>query len=226
MNRAPKTPRHSVIDNHPKRDEIVRDIVGGRTMRDIAEAYGISRSSVSRFKNSMVDREVGKVRLESELDFQASNEGIIEELGRAMGTSRKMLDACDRFLQDPENPDVYDLGPRAGEIQVQYTIPGKRGPIKKKATLQELLDEVHGVGGRAVQVVQYKTADPRKLVLQTAETITRHLDLAAKIAAAMNESNNRLADEQELSKLSRVILEATKDHPEARKAIEDALRSS
>lgn len=226
MNKSPRTPRHSVIDSHPQRDEIVRDIVAERSMREIAETYGISRSSVSRFKNSMVDREVGKVRLENELEFQADNEGIIEELGKAMASSRKMLDACDRFLQDPEDPDRYDLGPRAHEIQVQYLVPGKRGPIKKKATLQELLDEVHGAEGRAVQKVEYKTADPRKLVLQTSETITRHLDLAAKITAAMRESNDRLADEQELSKLQRIILEATKDNPEARKAIEDALRSS
>lgn len=224
--KAPRPIRHSTIDEHPRRDDIIRDIVGGKSIRAVGEEYGVSRAAVSRFKNSMHERALVDPKIESELKFLENNHSIIEELSGAMQSSKKMLRACDRFLQDPDDPDEYNLAPRAHEMMVVYTVPGPRGPVKKKATLQDLLDQIHGQEGRNAVEVKYKTADPRKLVLETAEAITRHLDLASKIAAAINESNNRLADEQELGKLREIILKATEKHPEAREAIEHALRRS
>jgi hypothetical protein len=107
---------------------------------------------------------------------------------------QKMYDACNDWLQDPEDHSKYNLDPRAYEHQVIYNwvitdADGKDTRIRKKANLQELLERAMREDEEIIKV-ESKVADPRNLVLQTAQTLNKQLETLAKIAGVVQEVTN------------------------------------
>jgi Mg2+ and Co2+ transporter CorA len=66
---------------------------------------------------------------------------------------------------------------------------GKETRIRKKATLQELLERAIRDDEEIIKV-ESKTADPRKLILDTAQTLNKQLETLAKIAGVVQEVTN------------------------------------
>jgi len=52
---------------------------------------------------------------------------INAEFARTYATIRKIEAACDKWLTDPDNPDLYDVGLRASEVVVIYDKPIREG---------------------------------------------------------------------------------------------------
>ena len=76
--------------------------------------------------------------------------------------------------------------------------------------------------GRAVSV-HYRHADPRKLILDTAKVLTIQLELLARISGEIKDVTINIINTPVWIQLQQIILDATKDRPEVRKQIADAL---
>ena len=108
-----------------------------------------------------------------ELDLRA-------ELARCFHSVNLLFTACDAWLRDPEDPEAYTVEPRAGEVTVVYDEILSDGRKRRgRAKLQTLLNNVNKKRAEKSQpeidLVEAKYADPRKLVLLTAQTLDRHL---------------------------------------------------
>lgn len=121
--------------------------------------------------------------------------GALEELQRSLKRVNLLMDACDAWLRDANNGEKYDIGARAGEIMVTYWEPdpddelnlsGESGRLRKRK--QSLEDLLRLVGGSyMVLCAEPKHADPRELILKTAQEVRRTVSEAAKLVRMLSD---------------------------------------
>jgi hypothetical protein len=121
--------------------------------------------------------------------------GALEELQCSLKRVNLLMDACDAWLRDANNGEKYDIGARAGEIMVTYWEPdpddelnlsGESGRLRKRK--QSLEDLLRLVGGSyMVLCAEPKHADPRELILKTAQEVRRTVSEAAKLARTLSD---------------------------------------
>lgn len=119
------------------------------------------------------------------------------KLLRTMRPIEQLLEACEEWLQDPEDPEKFDLGPRADEIEVVYYVVEGKGREaqrrKKRSSLANLLaritehdEQVYaGATFDGFEVVNSKQADPRSLLNQTARELRSCLETASTLMVQM-----------------------------------------
>jgi len=148
----------------------------------------------------------------------------MEELQRCFQRVNMLFDACDRWLRDADDPTRYDIGPRAGDILVTYEQPGDDGkPQRRKESLDRLLARVESAGV-AVERWESKHADPRELVLKTAQQLTGQTQLLAKLLGQLDERPQvNVLMAPEWLQVRSALLTALASHPEARLAVTTAL---
>lgn len=210
--------RRCTVCQHPQRDRIDLAIVGSQEAnRRIAAQFGVDEHAVRRHAGTHLPRRLLKAH---EAQQVADADVVLRELQRCMERVNLLFDACDRWLRDPANPERYDVGPRAEDVDVIYAEEGLDGkPVRKKARLSELLTRV-AVGGLAAERSTYRHADPRELVLKTAGQLQGHLELLAKLRGELDERpqiNVLLAPEWLTVRTA--LLEALWSYPEARTAV-------
>jgi len=148
----------------------------------------------------------------------------MEELQRCFQRMNLLFDACDRWLRDADDPTRYDIGPRASDILVTYEEPvSDERTIRRKESLDRLLARVEG-SRLAVERWESKHADPRELVLKTAQQLTGQTQLLAKLLGQLDERpqvNVLMAPEWLQVRVA--LLTALAPHPEARQAVAAAL---
>lgn len=210
---------------HANRPEIDRLLVSGESIRNIAKQFGVSPSAVDRHRKQHLPDTL--VHAKAQQDDAAALD-VMTELERLFSRTNLLFDACDRWLRDPANEAEYDIGPRANEIDVVYTVmistpDGRQFPQRRKAPLNELLAQVNG-DGREVILVESRVADPRDLVLKTARQLQRQIELLGKL---MGEIDDRPVVNVTLSpqwiEIRTGILGALRDYPTAAQAVVDAL---
>ena len=216
-------PRRPEVDQHPAKQQIIRALVRGDTYRAITEHYGISRAALTRYLNTHLVQRAAKARAQMELDDGAN---VLEILKVTMARMQKLYDACDEYLTDPWNPERYDLGPRAGDVTVIYRGPGDDAAVGlRKARLSELLTLLEDEGLRVIHT-EWRHADPRELVIKTANAIGRKLELAAKLLGVLvpgEEKAVRVTINQVWIDMRAIIMKATEGYPEVRERIAQGL---
>lgn len=107
---------------------------------------------------------------------------------------RKLLQACRKELEDPNEPGSYTLRQHADEAQVMYDVEvdGPRGGktcAHRSETLQALLD-ASGVSGIATGeiVVRFRGADPRELLLKCIAALDDVAGRLLDVAKALTDS--------------------------------------
>ncbi|MDR1306027.1 MAG: hypothetical protein LBK74_00445 [Treponema sp.] len=173
--------RKYTVDTHPDRERIIAEIINGdRSFRNIAERYGIPVTCISTYLNKKLIAQAASVLAD---DGGEKGTALLTRIESVVKRMQRLYDACDEYLRDPSRPDRYDLGPRAWEIEVSYRFPDPKNPKKLTAgrdTLNNLLmrleeRKIHPTG------IRFRHADPRKLIIDTAGTLTKQLELIAKI---------------------------------------------
>jgi hypothetical protein len=194
QNDPPKKKRDvkAAVETHPEREAIIRDIVGGElSNRAVARKYGISHGAVNRYKNGRLLAEAAEAARER---GRGDGGALLGRVEKVMGRVQKLYDACDEYLQDPENPEKYTLFPRAWELDVVYreaVLSGDKTKIVvRKAALSALLEKVSESLGIEPVEVNYRHADPRKLVIEASKAIKEQLELLAKIQGTIREAVN------------------------------------
>ncbi len=214
-------PRTCTICTHPERTTIDDALVARAPYRNIAERFATSIGSLVRHKMDHLPAHLAKAEEAKEI---ARADSLTAELKRIMARINLLFEACDRWLRDPENPEQYDIGPRAEDVSVTYLEPAGEGKvIRRKARLSKLLPQVEK-DGRSVTLVEVKYADPRELILKTAQRLEGQLELLAKLLGELQEGQTvNILVLPEWHALRAKILEALGPYPQARIAVAEAL---
>ncbi len=216
-------PRVCTICTRPEHEAIDRALVGGTACREVAALYRVSPDAVERHKAAHLPKTLTEAR---QVADGAHALDVMEELARCFQRVNLLFDACDRWLRDADDPTRYDIGPRAGDILVTYEHPGDDGrPQRRKESLDRLLARVEG-SGVAVERWDTKYADPRELVLKTAQQLTGQTQLLAKLLGQLDERPQvNVLMAPEWLQVRAALLTALAPHPEARRAVTAALVS-
>lgn len=170
--------RKWTVEQHPKRDEIEQKIVEGVSFRGIAGQYGIPQASLQRYVNQRFVKLAGEAIRERHLDH---GEAIVERLHNIIKRLEKLVNAADEWLTDPEDPEKYNLHPRADEVEIiYYTEDGDGNPLRNKKKLQDIVSEIEGTNKKVAEL-HWKNVDIRTLIPRTADSLHKQLDLVAKI---------------------------------------------
>jgi hypothetical protein len=212
-------PRKCSVCTHPQRTAIETAMVDQAEYRDIARQFGLSKDAVARHKESHLP---ARLAIAKEAQEVANGTDLLQEL-RTIGERVRLLsDACDRWLRDPDDPERYDIGPRAEEVQVTYLEYVGDKPVRRKKRLSELLSLA--LDGPSVLLVETKYADPRDLVLKAYDRLQGQLELIAKLIGELDERPqvNVLVNPQWIT-VRTALLSALAPYPEARSAVATAL---
>lgn len=230
-------PRVCTICSHPKRVEIDKLLIDGRPFRRIAAQSGVTEQTLRRHKrNHLVDalaatvsarkqrrgksakvtrREDAQVVEHAELAVQKQID-VMRHLFTNVERFTLLLDAVDKWLRDPDNPNRYDISPRADEIEVVYedaALEGKR----RKHKLSELLRRLEGIGVWPDRVT-WRQADRCELLLKTGEGLKSQLSLYVDII-------DKLRQVEQIDRFHTAVLDAINEvAPDVREAIEVNLR--
>lgn len=181
-------------------DEQLREALAeGLTKAEIARRYGVSKPAVSKRVNRLgLTTAAAAHAPEESRRYARANIDVMEQLAKSLGKVNLLMDACDEWLRDPERPEVYDLGPRAGEVDIHYLVEARaaNGTLrteKRKKRLAELLGMLEGQdedGARfsRVEKGEYKHADPRELILKTAAEARQTVNSLTEIARLLNDA--------------------------------------
>ncbi|MBN2860881.1 MAG: hypothetical protein JXK93_11505 [Sphaerochaetaceae bacterium] len=178
------------VDKHPKKNAIIRDLVNQIPYTSIAEKYGMPVSTVFRYATQKLRHSAAKALKKGEYD----GERLLARIEDTIVYVQKMYEACNDWLEDPEDHSKYNLDPRATELKVIYLQEyiddmGNTKTYRMKEPLQDLLDKAMNPEQSPIKV-ETKIADPRNLVLQTAQTLDRQLNTLAKIAGVIKDEVN------------------------------------
>lgn len=218
-----------MVNLHPKRKSIEADLADpNMTLAAVARKWELPRYAIQVHMRRMY-KEVAIALHERRVD---RGNYVLDTINKVTEKLERMLDACEDYLLDPDDPQKYNLGPRASEIEVIYYVPskehaGRRGAegatARKKDKLQTLLNIALKDKYAQDVVVNYKYADPRVLLGSTADSVERQIRLLAQIQGKIKDASQEMT-QVVLMQIQNVIVEATKDHPEIRKEIADAIR--
>ena len=194
-------PQRCTVGHSSARAEIDRALVTRElSFPAAARRFRLSQSSLYRHYCEHLPGALVKAR---EAAAVASSDRLLTELQRCLERVNLLFDACDRWLRDPEDPSRYEVGARAEDVSVTYFEAGSNGqPVRRKARLSALLGRLDEMPTFLfTDVVEIKCADPRELVLKTAERLEGHLSLLAKLEGRLQE----VSIDAVRSKLARTI---------------------
>ncbi len=216
-------PRTCTVCAHDAHEAIDKALVGGMACREVAALYRVSPDAVERHKAAHLPKTLVEAR---QMHEEAHALDVMDELTRCFQRVNLLFDACDRWLRDADDPTRYDIGPRAGDILVTYEQPGADGkPIRRKEALDRLLARVEG-SGVALERWDTKYADPRELVLKTAQQLTGQTQLLAKLLGQLDERPQvNVLMASEWLQVRAALLTALAPYAEARQAVAAALVS-
>lgn len=203
----------------------------GLKPNDIAARFGVTRQAVHlRVKQLRLTTTAAVVApQESERHVRAQTD-VIEQLARSLSKVNLLMEACDEWLRDAEDLTKYDIGARAGDVEVTYlvearTLNGQLRTEKRKRRLSELLSDLEGTdedGARFSRVErgEYKHADPRELILKTAAEARQTVNSLTEIARL-------LADVRSMQMFRELVIsEIDKLEPDVARRIAETVRRS
>lgn len=178
------------VDQHPKKNAIIRALINQESYAKIANDYALSESAVKRYAYGRLRHNAAKALAKGQYDGAA----LLARVEDTIVNVQKMYDACNDWLTDPTDHSRYNLEDRANELQVIYyeyyeDAEGNERTVKKKDNLQKLIDDVMGKRREAIEVNSKRT-DPRQLILMTAQTLNKQLETLSKIAGVVKEVTN------------------------------------
>lgn len=224
--------RPCTICEHARRAEIDRALVAGETFRHIAAHYGLSTGALQRHKSEHLPLVVAAgvkatkpaharalaAQTAAKRDAeQVEALDIFAELRECLAEAKRLRAACAEWLQDPDDPTKYRIGPRTEDVWVTYLDAKEDPPKPKRERLSALLKSVQTWA--RVEQTETKIADPRELILKAQAASTRHLELYAQVI-------DRLHNAQRMQALRQAILDVIAEiDPETRDRILAALRA-
>lgn len=244
---------------HPQRTEIdarlARTAETAESISGIARAYDLHPDSLARHHKTHLPKALAVVAARhAQLEGETKGMDILASLGRAADKAERMLEACDSWLRDPEDPTRYTLVPRSTEVEVVWA----EGDTRRKEKLGRILERVEqvamgyvpreavtkaleaaGVEGEErhdielelqlaanhpplparfqVELLEAKTADPRKLLLDAVTTLKPVVELLGKAKGVLRPDGPTIVitSHPEWPIFESALREMARDFPEA-----------
>lgn len=173
-------PLRCSVCRKPDLQEINIAITRGDPERTIAARYGLSKPAVHRHKGCIAAAADEARKVNAAVTLATAS----DELARHRHRARKLEAAIDEWLTDPDNPERFNLSPRANEIPVVYISQGENGkPQRKKAKLSELLEMVESTLGITVSYADTSgVADARRLFVDLMRTTNAQVELLGRLS--------------------------------------------
>jgi hypothetical protein len=212
------------IEVHPERAEIDKAIVEGVTQKEISRRFGVPQPVISRYVWNSFART--KVQADIARDVSHGNM-VLAHMMRMLETLEKMRQSLMEYLQDPNDPSKFWVGPRATEIDVVYDAPraNEAGVYRERTKLSTLLEEIRDAHPEFEMVeVNVKTADARKLLLDVVNSTAKQLQLWIDTELAASQVKNDEAVRSILDELVPLLLEEADDKPELKPHVTRLLR--
>ena len=213
------------------------------SLRDIAQQFNVSYSAAGRHKVKCLAGQIERaeqivrarkpapvardvlrqaVRIVEAQDAAALD--VMTEVRRIFDRMGKLINACDAWLTDVDDPTRYDIGPRAHELMVTYedVIDGGETPvtIRRKARLSDLLELARGDAKRTYTMIETKNADPRDLIVRVSAQLKGQIELLAKLLGELSEAPSiTVVMSPEWVAVRRAITDALSPYPEAQTAV-------
>lgn len=217
--------RPTAVELHENRRLIEQELAEGVPIRTLSERYGIHRSSLERYKKNRLPEVL--VQAVEQRDITNAHEvfAIIQKIVQRM---EKLSDSCDEYLQDPDAPGMYHIGPQAEEIQVVYkeeiALPnGEMRIVRTKDSLQDLLLRIEQ-DGVSVTDLKGNQTDPRILLVKSSEMLTKQMDMLVQAWKSVDRGKSQLFASESWQQAVEVILQETQEYPDIRRRIADGLK--
>lgn len=188
----------------------------------IAKRFGISTNLITAYSRYVLQKNYAALRDAKQEDDASVYASRLEEL---QTYCNKVIAACDEWLRDPDDPEKYTLDPRYDELRVVYMVSeesddGRIRKVKKSADLSYLLDELRRYGRIEPQTVSYKSADPRKLMLEALGLARENIKTISEVLGVIKDIRMTVDVQGSLiPNLTNLILDATVDAPIVRERI-------
>lgn len=207
--------RTFAIYGHPKRQEIETAVLAGESCVAIAKKYGLSSSSVDRYKRKILKSQLKLAEIKN-------IDEIMERLNDYLDLAEQGMESLQEMLEDPERPGLLTLAPHAGDIDVIFLAPEGEKMVKKKASLQKLLNMVNE--HYPALETKYTGRDPRELLVKYMEVASKQLELLAKAKGDIVDTKVEVrAVTASASEIADKIRVALKPYPGAIEAVSDIL---
>ncbi len=220
------------VCKHPERTHIDRRIASGKySDRVIAQKFGVSMSSVQRHRVHHLPRYLAHAAKARDLVDKDKVLGEIEDMVHEV---RMLFEACREYLLDPADPTRFHLGPRSHEIEVIYEVEEQSVNAKGKPTIKihrekALLSELLLKSGVPAVLVRWRTADPRKLILEASERLEHIIETIAEISGFIPrepEGPQTTINLQVIYELMPNVVTALRAFPEAMAAVRAELEKA
>jgi hypothetical protein len=178
-----------LVCNHPNRDQIDAGLAKRLSIRGMSRTYGITHEAIARHRDNHLSQTIAQAQIFQDL---ATANGIGNHIESLLTNCIKLYAACNEWLTDPADPTKYNINPRAEDVDVIYydVTPGEEEddpPIVSKTRSTAKLSALLVKTGGLAQIVRWKIADPRELLLKTAQTLNQQLELIARVRKVINE---------------------------------------
>lgn len=214
---------YRAIDNHPKKKQIVADLIMQKPYRDIAKKYGLSKNTVHDWQKDQLAKTLTDER------FQYS---ALDHLKRIDSELESIFAACKKELGDPDNPEEYDFSPSSEEVDIQYVKVRENGSgALMRESITDILKRMENDGMLPIKIYYNKT-DSRRILLEALKLAKSNIETIAKLTGELSEItiNQQLNAQVNIDmsgviipKLMEAIRQATSDNPEIGTRITDAI---
>lgn len=221
--------KQNYVENHPKKKQIIAALVKQRPYAEISKEYDIPRASLMNYVKKQLPEKIAK---EQTKDAKTCTDIYLDKLDEITTRCQKLFDACDEWLQDPVDSKKYCLDPRDSELYVVYSKKKKEeadGTVsyskeRKRELLSKIIERIETDGKMQTYSVHYKIADPRSLILKTADTMRGLLELTAKITGDIKEIQAKADIEHVIvPQIVQSVMICTGQAPEIQKALIERL---
>ena len=190
-----------------------------KSYASIARKYGITQKMMTRFVRTRLKESFARELI---LQGKELSEVFAERINRLGEHCDKVIDACDRYLTDPEHPERYTMAPRADEATVVYFDPVSKST--QSASLQYLLGRLMKEGGIVPQMVRFSSMDTRKILLDALKVARENAQALMDISSVSKDVSVSIDFQGViLPQITNLFFDATVDAPIVRERFREGL---
>lgn len=212
------------IDSHPKKKQIITDLIMQKPYRDIAKKYSVDVKTIRDWQKE----QLAKTLVEEKFRYSAK-----DQLDWLDSELKKIVKACKKELGDPDAPDDYDFAPTSEEVDIQYikVLDGETKASPRKESVSDILYRMEHEGYLPVKIYYNKT-DSRRILLEALKLAKSNIETIAKLTGELSEItiNQQMNTQVNIDmagvvipKLMDAIRNATRETPEIGVKISDAI---
>lgn len=171
------------LERHPQRDEILKALLENRmTVTAISRKYKIDDNALHRY----LRKGFAELMLQEQKRRAANTvDGILSAIAEEMGGLKKLREACEREMQDPDDPTRFTTALNAMDVEVTFIDPADpSGKTRRKAQLSEI---IKGQAWLKPFSISWRREDTRKLYVDISRAVDVHLEHLSKVLGLMKE---------------------------------------